>query len=62
MRYGFRSLVILAALATPGCQGLRNHEGDSPGRKTGKVAGPVVQGVATWGLSEAYYAGQRRRR
>ena len=62
MRKPARALVILAALAAAGRQGLRINEGDSPGRKAGKVAGRVVQGAATWGPSEAYYAGQRRRR
>ena len=62
MRTPYRSLAILLALAAPGCQALRIHPDDSPRRKTAKVAGRVVQGVATHGLSEAYYAGQRRRR
>jgi hypothetical protein len=62
MRKSCRALVILALLAAPGCQALRINRDDSRPRKTAKVAGRVVQGAATWGLSEAYYAGQRRRR
>jgi hypothetical protein len=62
MRKPYRGIVILAMLAAPGCRGLLTNEGDSPGRKTAKVAGRVVQGVATWGGSEAIYAGRRARR
>jgi hypothetical protein len=62
MRNPCRALLILASLAAPGCQALRIREDDSRPRKTAKVAGRVVQGAATGWLSEAYYAGQRRRR
>lgn len=59
MRKRLRALLILVALAAPGCRGLLLAEGDSRGRKTAKVAGRVVQGAATWGVSEVIYAGRR---
>jgi hypothetical protein len=57
-----RAIIIVIAIGGPGCQSLRINKEDPRGLKGAKVAGRVVQGVATGWLSEAYYAGQRARR
>jgi hypothetical protein len=59
MRNGIRVLLAVVALGTAGCQALRLQKDDSAPVKTGKVAGRLVQGVATGWISEGYYAGQR---
>ena len=53
------AIVLLLIGTASGCHGLILKKEDKAHVKAAKVAGRAVQGVATFWLSEAYYAGRR---